>query len=242
MERGEAIAALTQTALFRDVGGTAVEHVAARLVERRFRRGEAVFREGDDGDSLHVLVAGLVKVTVTSPDGDDLVLAMLRPPDTFGELAVLDRGVRSASAWAAEDTTALALSRAALDECMRETPALATGLLRSLSAVVRRLTDQTSDLVFLDLHGRIAKLLLGMADSGGSEPSDRVLDLQLTQSELASMVGGSRQSVNQILHSFEHLGYLRMEGRRIVIRRPDLLARRAGIEGVSRPTAEMSPT
>jgi CRP-like cAMP-binding protein len=98
-----------------------------------------------------------------------------------------------------------------------------------MGSMVRRLTDQAADLVFLDLHGRVAKLLLALSEElGTSEPGGRALDLHLTQTDLANMVGGSRQSVNQVLNSFERLGYLDLDGRRILIRRPELLQKRAG--------------
>jgi CRP/FNR family cyclic AMP-dependent transcriptional regulator len=107
-------------------------------------------------------------------------------------------------------------------------PRVAEALLRSLGKLVRRLTEQASDLVFLDLHGRVAKLLLALAEERGeSHEGGVVLDLHMTQSDLAGMVGGSRQSVNQILHAFERRGYVELHGREVVIRLPEVLRRRA---------------
>ena len=101
-------------------------------------------------------------------------------------------------------------------------------VIATLGSILRRLTEQAADLVFLDLHGRIAKLLLQMAGESGKETSDGVeLDLLLTQSEIASMVGGSRQSVNQVLRSFERRGHIDVHGRAIVVRDFDALKRRA---------------
>lgn len=112
---------------------------------------------------------------------------------------------------------------------LQERPTLADSLLRSLGAVIRRLTEQTSDLVFIDLHGRVAKLLLSLADKRGrKEGQDVVLDLQVTQTDLAGMVGGSRQSVNQILHSFQARGHIELQGRTVAIKHPEQLRRRAG--------------
>ena len=148
---------------------------------------------------------------------------------------MVDGGLRSASAAAVEATTLLTLNRTALLESLTDSPELVDRLLRSLGSTVRRLTDQAADLVFLDLHGRVAKLLLGLAEErGASESGGWVLDLHLTQTDLANMVGGSRQSVNQVLRSFQRVGYLELDGRRIVIRKPELLQRRAGrIAGTS---------
>jgi CRP-like cAMP-binding protein len=99
-----------------------------------------------------------------------------------------------------------------------------------LGSLVRRLTEQAADLVFLDIHGRMAKLLLTLASERGEETADGILlDLNLTQADLAAMVGGSRQSVNQTLRSFESRGYLQIEGRTIRLRKPAELRRRAGL-------------
>jgi CRP/FNR family cyclic AMP-dependent transcriptional regulator len=222
-------ALLQHTALFGTMAPDALDRIAARAVRRTYPRGAVIFHEDDTGDSLCVVVSGLVKVYRTSPDGDEMVLVTLGPSSVFGELPMVDGGLRSASAAAVEATTVLMLNRAALLEALRDSPELADRLLRSLGSMVRRLTDQAADLVFLDLHGRVAKLLLTLDDERGTgETDDRSLDLGMTQTDLANMVGGSRQSVNQVLRSFERLGYLELDGRRIVIRERALLERRAG--------------
>lgn len=225
---------LSRTRLFSSVPADALQQVADRAQLRSYRKGEIIVRQGDTGETLFVVVDGLVKVFVTSPGGAEMVLVTLRPMDTFGELAVVDGGERSASAEALEATTLLLLRRSSLLALLPGHPDLIEGLLHSLGALVRRLTDQTADLVFLDLHGRVAKLLLSLAEERGvMRDGERFLDLHLTQSDLASMVGGSRQSVNHILRTFEALGYLEVDGRRIIIRRPDLLRRQAGLHQLS---------
>jgi CRP-like cAMP-binding protein len=173
---------------------------------------------------------GLVKVFVTSEGGDEMVFVTLRPPDTFGELALLDGLERSASAEAVEATTVVELDRNTFLDLLNSNPHMTEALLRSMGHVLRRLTEQASDLVFLDLHGRVAKLLVTIADERGvALTTGQELDLQLTQSDLARMVGGSRQSVNQILRSFERRGYLEIEGRKVVVKEAEQLKRRAGL-------------
>jgi CRP/FNR family transcriptional regulator, cyclic AMP receptor protein len=218
---------LGATELFADLDSDILNRLGERARERRFRRGQLIFGEGDPGDALFVVVEGLVKVFVTSEEGEEMVLITLRTGDTFGELTLIDGGARSASAQALEPTVALVVTRDVLLELMRAHPALSESLLGSLGALVRRLTEQAADLVFLDLHGRVAKLLVHFATERGQE--EAVLDLHLTQSDLAAMVGGSRQSVNQILRAFEKRGYIELRGRTIVLRRMDLLSRRAGL-------------
>ncbi len=221
--------ALSNTVLFGCMQADALNRLAERAQRRSYGRGEVIFREGDPGDALWVVVEGLVKIYLTSVGGDEMVLITLGRSMVFGELPMVDGGPRSASAAAVSASTLLMLRRTALLEALSESPQLVDSLLQSLGATVRRLTDQAADLVFLDLHGRVAKLLLALADERAAvREGHHVLDLHLTQTDLANMVGGSRQSVNQVLHSFERMGYLALDRGRVIIERPDLLQKRAG--------------
>ena len=224
-------ALLGQTELFSEVGEEALLKVADRALVRTYKKGQLVFSEADSGDALFVVVEGLLKVFLTSEDGEELVLVTLRPPDVFGELALLDGGPRSASVEALEQSTLIALRRSDFLEVIKHDPVMTETLLRSLGRLVRRLTQQASDLIFLDLHGRVAKLLLRFAGEANGGATDRpvVLDLNLTQTDIASMVGGSRQSVNKVLRAFERKGYVELQGRKILVQRPDLLRARAGL-------------
>ena len=230
METQRAIDLLKQTQLFGDLDTTALEHLAQRATKRTYSKGQLVFYQGDPAGSLFVMVEGLVKVFVTSEEGDEMVLVTLQPPDVFGELALLDGGPRSASAEAVEPTSLLELQRGPFLETLRQTPGITESLMISMGRVLRRLTEQASDLVFLDLHGRVAKLLVNLAQDRGIQTENGLeLDLQLTQTDLAGLVGGSRQSVNQILRSFENRGYVQTVGRKMVVKQPELLRRRAGL-------------
>ena len=221
---------LQRTRLFGSVPEPVRDEVSRRAVERTFDRGEFIFHEGDPGNALFVVAAGLVKVFVSSPEGDEMVLVTLPPGEVFGELTLIGGDRRSASAEAVERTTVLVLTRPVFLRLLQEHPSLTDALLRSLAQVILRLTEQASDLVFLDLYGRVAKLLVSFADDRGAPGEGGiVLDVGLTQTDLAAMVGGSRQSVNQTLRAFERRGYLELKGRRIVIRELDLLRMRAGL-------------
>jgi CRP/FNR family cyclic AMP-dependent transcriptional regulator len=229
MDTDKAAQLLTRTRLFHDLPEDVVVKLAERAVERSYKKGHLVFNQGDFGESLFVMISGLIKVFVTSEDGDEMVLVTLRPPDVFGEIALIDGRPRSAAAEALEATTVLELGRGPFLELVHRSPSMTEALLRSLGGLLRRLTEQTADLVFLDLHGRVAKLLVGMVDAREvSSDGFTELDWELTQSDLASMVGGSRQSVNQILRSFVRRGYLEMQGRKFVIRNLEGLRHRAG--------------
>ncbi|HWC15287.1 MAG TPA: Crp/Fnr family transcriptional regulator [Actinomycetota bacterium] len=226
----EAGTLLSKTELFGGLDEPAVRRISDRARTRTYSKGQLIFHEGDLAASLFVMVEGLVKVFVTSDQGDAMTLVTLRPPDMFGELSLLDGGPRSASAEAVETTRVIELGRDTFFAILNENPQLAEALLRTMGTALRRLTETAADLVFLDLHGRVAKLLVGMADERGIQsPQGIELDLQLTQTDLASMVGGSRQSVNQILRSFERRGYLDVEGRKMIVKQVELLRRRAGL-------------
>ena len=230
MNPEEAAGLLGSTDLFKNLDPPVLEHLGRSVTLRNYRRGHLIFSQGEPGDSLFVISEGLVKVFVTSEEGEDMVLVTLRSPETFGELALIDGGLRSASAEALEPTRAVTLSRGTLLELLQSHPALAQSLLSSLGGLVRRLTEQAADLVFLDLHGRVAKLLLSLAEERGRRENQEILlDLQVTQGDLAAMVGGSRQSVNHILQAFQRRGYLEIKGRRMALKDLSALAKRAGL-------------
>ena len=221
-------AVLRTTELFSGLDDDAAEQLAKLLVPRQFRRGQPLFHQGDPGNALFVVVDGTVVVYMTSEDGDRMVLTTLGPTDVLGEIALLDEGTRSASAEAVEPTTALALSRTAFLDVVRDHPGLVDALLRSMGALVRRLSEQASDFVFLDLTGRVAKAILRLADDSGGDPP---FELSVTQSRLAEMAGGSRQSVNQILQNLAARGMLEVQARGILLTDPNLLRPRAGLTG-----------
>lgn len=230
MNVDQAAKLLAETQIFGELDEASLRKLGERATQRTYDKGQLIFHQGDLAGSLFVMREGLVKVFVTSEAGDEMVLVTLRPPDTFGELALLDGLERSASAEAVEPTTVVELDRNTFLELLDSNPHMTEALLQSMGRVLRRLTEQASDLVFLDLHGRVAKLLVTIADDRGTPlAAGQELDLQLTQSDLARMVGGSRQSVNQILRSFERRGYLDIEGRKVIVKEAEQLKRRAGL-------------
>ena len=218
---------LGETSLFRVLDHAALVRVAASCVQRRYRRGQFLCQQGDPGDRLFIITSGLVKVVITSAQGDQLVLATLRPPDVFGELAVLDGGPRSASVVAVEPSDALLLTRSMLLQLFRNYPDLTDAFLVALGGIVRRLTEQAGDLVFLDLTGRLAKLLLRLAEEHGTNATDGTLAIRFSQSELASMVGASRPAVNRILQAMSARGIIEASGQTISLRDIRALRRRA---------------
>jgi CRP/FNR family transcriptional regulator, cyclic AMP receptor protein len=220
---------LGASAIFGDLDPQALAGLAAVTVQRTYTRGQYVCYQGDPGDWLFVIAEGLVKVVFSTEEGEEIILTTLRPPEVFGELAVLDQAPRSASVMAVEPTLVLMLSRVRLLEAMRSSPPLVDAVLAALARLVRRLTEQAGDLAFLDLGGRLAKLLLSLGKQHRATHGDTVLDLRLTQSDLAAMIGASRPAVNRILHLFAQRGFLEINGQVIVLRDLDGLRRRAGV-------------
>lgn len=224
----DAVKVLGGTALFASLSKEDLASVAASCVKRTYNRGQYLCYQGDAGDRLFVVARGLVKVTVVSEQGNEMVLATLGAHEMLGELAVLDQGARSASVVAVVPTTVLMLSRPVLLDLLRAHPALLNVLLTSLGALVRRLTEQAGDLVFLDLGARLAKLLLRLAAKSDQDGEHIVLDLGLTQSDLAGMIGGSRPAVNRVLQTLGARGLIEISGHAIILRDQDGLRRRAG--------------
>ncbi len=199
--------------------------IAAAAVPRSYRKGQLLFVENDPGESLIVVRRGAVAVFRTSPAGERALLHVVRPPGVLGEVSLLDGAPRSASVEAIENCQALALSRAAFLELVHANPRILDSVMHALGGLIRRLTEQNTDHVFLDLAGRVAKTLVRLAGGG----SAAMVTVELNQSQLAEMAGGSRQSVNQAIGTFAGRGWLRTEGRRIVITDLAALRRRAGV-------------
>ena len=194
--------------------------VAAASRVRTFRRGQILFSADDPGDTLIMVVSGRVKVVVRSADGSELTLTIIEAGGVFGELSVADGGPRSADAEILEESELLIVPRAAIQDVCSRVPSVAQALTASLAAMLRRLTEATSDLVFLDLPRRVAKVLL-------SQPrgDDGVIRPGMSQEELAHQAGGTRQSVNAALRGFERRGWITTHGRAVTVKQPATLTR-----------------
>src|SRR4051794_13366174 len=137
----DVVAGLRRNAVFGRLDEDSLLSLARVAVPRTWRRDQFLWYQGDPGDHLVVVTEGLVKITVSSERGDEMVLTTVAPPEVVGELSVIDEGRRSASAVALEPTTALVIGRAPLIALMQSSPALLDALLRALGAMVRRLTE-----------------------------------------------------------------------------------------------------
>lgn len=215
---------LARTELFREVDDGARCLLAQRVAERFVERGQLVFVQDEPGDRMYVLAEGVVKLYVSSSNGGVVELVRHHAPAVFGELALLDGGPRSASAEAVERSVLLVVTRGELLRLLRAEEQVAEALLRSLGTMVRRTTRQVTDRAFLNLRGRVARQLLLLAEPGDGSGA---ITRQVTQGELATMVGGARQTVNQVLRSLEARGYIRTAGRAFQLLDPEQLRRLA---------------
>ena len=214
--------------LFSALDDEAAQALRRSMAEITLGRGQVLFREGDSGDKLYVVCEGKVKLGRTSSDGRENLLAILGPGEMFGELSLFDPGPRTATATAVTDTQISALGHDDLTTWVSGRPEVALSLLKQISSRLRRTNEVIGDLVFSDVPGRVAKALLDLSNRFGVRSEDGVhVGHDLTQEELAQLVGASRETVNKALADFAGRGWIRLEARAVVLLDLERLARRA---------------
>ena len=204
------------------------EELRGMMSQTTLRRGEVLFNEGDSGDRLYILLTGKVKLGHTSVDGRENLLAVLGPGEVVGELTLFDPGPRSTTATAVATTELLALEHNQLMGFIDSHPTLAKDMLRALAVRLRRTNIALADLVFSDVPGRVAKALLDLAERFGA-PTEVGIHVphDITQEELAQLVGASRETINKSLAEFVSRGWIRLEGRAVTLIDVERLKRRA---------------
>lgn len=228
LDQSLAVDSIRRCALFAHTGEDALVAIASLMRRRRFRRNEVIFHQGDIGDSLQVVASGGVKIILPSAEGEEAIIASLKPGDFFGELALLDSSPRSTTATALEATETLALPREQFLRLIEEDPRLVRALLHALAEELRRLTGHVEELHFLDLAGRLSMRLVRLARDQDQGAAGRVeLNWPFTQSDLAAMIGGTRQSVNKLLSGLVDDGLLGIERDTLVINDLEELERHA---------------
>ncbi len=218
---------LQHVALFAGLHAQELDDLAALLRRRQFRKDEVIFREGEPGTALYIIEIGEVKLTLTTEGGREMILTLLGPRAFFGELALLDGDPRSANAVVREDSQLLILQREHFLSFLESRPRVVAPLLAALSRRLRRTTDLVHDAILLDIPARLAGALLRLTESKAERGPDGVVRApQLTQEELAEMVGATRESINKWLGVYEQQGLLRRHKRGVVVLQPDELRRR----------------
>jgi CRP/FNR family transcriptional regulator, cyclic AMP receptor protein len=205
-------------------------HLHARGVARRFPRGTALFHEGQESDRVMVLLDGRVKIATVSDDGREAVLAFRGPGEVLGELSAIDGQPRSAGVTAVDPVRALVMPTADFRSFLERSPRAALWILTRLVARLREADRKRAEFGTSDTIGRVAARLVELAaDYGRPQPGGGVLiDLPITQEELAGWVGSSREGVNKALHTLRELGWVGTERRAITVLEMEALRRRAG--------------
>jgi len=221
-------AAVRSAPLFAELSDDSYRAVRERTTELTFRRGEEIFHEGSQGDRLFVIGSGKVKLGHMAPDGREHLLAILGPGEILGEVALYDPGKRTATATALATSDLVELSHQGLLKILDARPEVSQHLLRSLALRLRRTNNTVADLIFSDVPGRVAKALLDLGRRFG-ERTDTGLRVthDLTQEELAQLVGATRETVNKALAEFSNRGWLQLQGRSVVLIDIDRLTHRA---------------
>lgn len=219
---------LEQAPLFVGLDEEGTAALRASMTRVRLGRSRTLFSEGDEGDRLYVVIDGKMKLTRTASDGRENLLAVTGPGEMFGELSLFDPRPRTASAVAVTDVVLAGLGHDDMRGWLKGRPEVASHLLRAMARRLRRTNDILADLVFTDVPGRVAKALLDLSDRFGQQRDEGVhVHHDLTQEELAQLVGASRETVNKALADFAGRGWLRIEARAVVLLDVDRLERRA---------------
>jgi CRP-like cAMP-binding protein len=214
--------------LFAALDEPAATDLAGALDHRRVVRGHVIFTEGETGDRLFLVTEGKVKISRTAADGRENLLAVLGPGEMFGELSLFDPGPRTATATTVTEADLASLDHDDLRPLLLQRPEVALQLLQALAQRLRRTNEAMADLVFTDVPGRVSKALLDLAQRFGTPEGDTVrVTHDLTQEELAQLVGASRETVNKALSDFAGRGWIRLDGRSVLLLDPERLARRA---------------
>lgn len=216
-----------QVPIFASLSDEEIQELVSVARRRTFRSGEVIFHRDDPGQVLYIIKEGKVKICLISPDGQEISLVVFGKGEHFGEFALLDGLPRSADAVALEKVECYTVQRSDFHNVIMKNPKIAIHVLEVLTRRLRSTDQQVEDLIFLDVYGRVAKKLLELADAHGQSVDDGIrIDVRLTQQELASMVGASRESVNKVLGYYTDKGYISTDKHRITIHKMTDLKRR----------------
>lgn len=218
---------LKQVPLFAGLADEDIRELMSLAKRRTFRNNEVIFHREDPGQVLYVIKEGKVKISLISPDGQEISLVVFGKGECFGEFAILDGLPRSADAVALEKVECYTLQRSDFHNAIMKNPKIAIQIIEVLTKRLRITDQMVEDLIFLDVYGRVAKKLLELADTHGTKVDDGTrIDVRLTQQELASMVGASRESVNKVMGYFTDKNLISTDKHKITLHRISELKRR----------------
>jgi len=214
--------------LFTALDDAAAASLLANMVSVKISKGSVLFAEGDEGDQLYVIAEGKLKLGTSSGDGRENLLSILGPGEMFGELSLFDPGPRTSTATAVTDAKLLSLGQEKLLPWLVENPKVSLQLLARLAQRLRRTNEAVGDLVFSDVPGRVAKALIDLGERFGKKTDEGLfVHHDLTQEELAQLVGASRETVNKALADFAGRNWLKLDGRAVLITDFERLSKRS---------------
>lgn len=213
--------------LFSALDDEAAASLRSSMSEIKVGKGQTLFKEGEPGDRLFVILEGKLKLGTSSGDGRENLLNILGPSEMFGELSLFDPGPRTATATAVTDSRLLALAHDQVIGWVTKHPEVSLQLLGRLAQRLRRTNESLADLVFSDVPGRVAKAIMDLGTRFGVTKDDGLhVNHDLTQEELAQLVGASRETVNKALADFAGRGWVRLEPRAVVVLDVERLSKR----------------
>ncbi len=207
--------------LFRGLSAAELDRVNTLLGRTAFPAGAMILTATQPGEVAYIILDGTLKVSTLESNGRELILALLGPGEIVGELALADRSGRSADVTALERSTLVWIDRGSFAQLRRDIPAITENLLRLLARRLRLANAQLQAMATLDVHGRVARQLLALADALGEElPEGGVrIPLRITQSDLAALVGATRVRVNEVLVGFTRRRLIAVDAKhRITVR------------------------
>lgn len=214
---------------FRGLGSDELEAVKQHVYEQMVDRSDMVILEDDPVQAVYFVVSGAIKVFKTSIEGKEQVLCIVRPGESFNDIAVFDGEPNPASAIAMTPTRLYAIAKNDVEKLVRDYPRIAANVIAVLAKKVRHFVSLVEDLSFRHVTGRLAKLLLEYA--GDHKPTHAEGDARprLTQQEMAAIVGTAREVVGRSLKALEEEGAIRMDRHRIVITNKKTLQELSGV-------------
>ncbi len=213
--------------LFSALSDEEAASLRASMTLVKVTKGHTLFKEGEEGDRLFVVLDGKLKLGKSSPDGRENLQEILGPGEMFGELSLFDPGPRTATATAITDAKLLMLPHEKVLDLITSQPAVSLELLRRLAQRLRDSRGEQSDLVFVDVPGRVAKAIIDLGERFGETKDDGLhVKHDLTQEELAQRVGASRETVNKALADFAARGWVSLEPRAVVIKDYERISKR----------------
>ena len=196
--------------------------IDAIAVNKKFKKGEYIFFEGESGDKFFIIKKGQVKLTKMIKNGDEQILNIFSDNDIIAEIVAFDKGNYPASAITMTDTNVIVFDQSKLENLILKHPSIGLKLLREMSGRLRRAQQNVRDLALKDSSARVAGLLIFLAEKYGKKKKEKViLDISLTQQELASMIGSSRETVSRVLGQFESEDLIKTSRKKIIIYKID---------------------